>query len=256
MTNSKIYDKNGIKIYNYADAGEIILHGDIIDDTEAEWLRLEDGDAIGYCYPDKVREALDALKGKPIDVHIASDGGNVGAGVAIYNALKAHDAPVNVYIDVWAASIASVVAMAGEKIYMPPNAFIMVHNPTGGAYGDSNYLLAVATWLDKLRTMIAETYANRSNGKTVEDFTALMDAETWLTAAEAQELWPDAVEILTDADYATFKAVAQFSNTPNAPLEISERVRKFKLKKAEDALRESITAVVKRSLQYEEKSGT
>lgn len=210
-----IFERSGLKILNYADAAEIILHGNIIDDTDAEWLKLADDNIIGYCYPAKVREALDELAGKPIDVHIASDGGNVAAGVAIYNMLKQHDAEVNVYIDAWAASIASVIAMAGNKIYMPENAFLMVHNPSGGAFGDASYLRAVADWLEKLRDMIAETYAKRSLGNDKEAFLDLMDKETWLTANEAADLFPDVVEIIEDDNM--LEAVACFSSLKNAP---------------------------------------
>lgn len=227
MKNKKpvsVYEQKGLKVVNYGDAAELILHGEIIDDTDAEWLKLCDDDLIGYCYPAKVRDALDGLAGLPVDVHIASDGGNVAAGFAIYNMLVAHKmrykVAVNVYIDAWAASIASYIAMAGDKIYMPTNGFIMIHNPLGGAFGDSQYLRAVADWLEKLRNELAKTYASRAaEGKTVDDFLAAMDAETWYTAQEAADTFKD-VEIIDDAN--RLEAVACFSGLKTAPEAITQ----------------------------------
>ena len=195
-----------IKVKNLTDKGEIYLYGIIVDDTDANWLRRDDNGVIGYQYPADVKAQLDALKGKPIDVHIASDGGNVAAGVAIYNMLVNHDAPVTVYIDSWAASIASVIAFAGNKIIMPENTFLMVHNPQGGAFGESDYLRSVADYLDKLRNMIADTYTKRAKDADVEKIKAYMDAETWWTAKEVSELFND-VE-LTDSN--DIEAVAQY----------------------------------------------
>ena len=234
-----------MKIINFEDSAKIILHGDIIDDTDAEWLGINDENVIGFCFPAKVREALDQLKGKPIEVHIASDGGNVGAGVAIYNMLSAHDAPVEVYVDAWAASIASVIAMAGQKIFMPANTFLMLHNPQGGAFGEASYLHAVADWLDKIRTMIAETYAKNSD-KSVEEFFALMDKETWLTASEASEVFSN-VEIIEDD--SRLEAVAHFSEKENAPAEVNEKTHKMFEIEAKDQKTKDILAVVKRSLE-------
>ena len=108
-----------IKIKNYTDRAEIFIYGDIVTDTEGSWMKILDDGTVGYQYPEKIRKQLDELKGLPIDVHIASDGGDVAAGIAIYNMLNGHDAPVTVYIDSWAASIASFIAFAGRKVIMP-----------------------------------------------------------------------------------------------------------------------------------------
>lgn len=222
----KTFNRKGLKIVNYDEKGEIYITGIVIDDTDAEWLRRGDDGVIGYTYPAAVKAELDALAGKPIDVHIASDGGNVAAGIAIFNMLKNHDAPVVAYIDAWAASIASVIAFAANKIMMPANTFLMIHNPSGGAFGEASYLRAVADWLDKLQEMIAQTYKSHANADvTIERIHELMDAETWLTAKEAAEMF-DNVELLekdTDLD-----AVACLSCNKNAPKAISslERMRR------------------------------
>ena len=177
-----------IKVKNYNDHAELYIYGVIIDDTDAAWLQAEKLGS-GYEWPDKIKSQLASMKGLPVDVHIASDGGNVAAGIAIFNMLKNHDADVTVYVDSWAASIASVIAFAGKKIIMPANTFLMIHNPSGCAHGDASYLRSVADWLDKLQNMIAETYANATEKATVEEIKELMDKETWLTAAEAAEMF-------------------------------------------------------------------
>lgn len=219
----KTFDRKGLKIVNYDEKGEIYITGIVIDDTDAEWLRRGDDGVIGYTYPAAVKAELDALAGKPIDVHIASDGGTVAAGIAIFNMLKNHDAPVVAYIDAWAASIASMIAFAANKIMMPANTFLMIHNPSGCAFGEASYLRAVADWLDKLQEMIAQTYKSHANADvTIERIHELMDAETWLTAKEAAEMF-DNVELLekdTDLD-----AVACLSCEKSAPEAVSALAR-------------------------------
>lgn len=200
-----------IKIVNEADIAKIFIYGLIIDDTDAGFIkRMAQGDAeleIGYEWPTKIKEQLDSIKGKAVEVHIASDGGDVAAGISIYNLLEAHDAPVTVYVDGWAASIASVIAFAGNKIIMPENTFLMIHPPKGGAFGEASYLRSVADWLDKLNDMIANIYAKKSD-KSVDEIKALMQKETWLTAKEASEMF-NTVELVESND---FKAVAQYKS--------------------------------------------
>ena len=209
-----------IKVKNNTNSAEIYIYGNIIDNTDA-WVIGADG-GIGFEWPDDVRQQLDGLKGLPIDVHIASDGGDVAAGIAIYNMLASHDAPVTVYIDSWAASIASVIAFCGTKIVMPENTFMMIHNPRGGGFGDSEYLRSIATWLDKLRNMIAETYQKFSN-KTMEEIIALMDAETWLTATECKNIFGDKIELTGSNE---IKAVAQLHSDFKTAPEVLKVVNK------------------------------
>lgn len=193
-----------IKIKNYTDRAEIFIYGDIITDTDASWLKLFDDGTLGYQYPTKIKEQLDALKGLPVDVHIASDGGDVAAGIAIYNILSQHDAPVTVYIDSWAASIASVIAFSGNRIIMPENTFLMIHLPKAGVFGESSYLRSVADWLEKITDIISDIYAKDSK-LSKEEILELMESETWFTAKEALEVFGDKVEVV---DATEVKAVA------------------------------------------------
>lgn len=128
---------------------------------------------------------LNAIKSPKIDMHINSPGGEVFDGAAIYNAIKRHSAKVTTYIDGIAASIASVIALSGEKVVMAENAIYMLHNPSGMTIGTSEDMRKTADILDKVRDTMVGAYMTKS-GKTQEDVIALLDAETWLDAEEAK----------------------------------------------------------------------
>jgi ATP-dependent Clp protease protease subunit len=134
-----------------------------------------------------VTEALDGMKArgvKSLSVFINSPGGSVFEGVAIYNAIKRFDGKVKVIVDGLAASIASIIAMAGDEIVMGPNALMMLHNPSCIAMGNAVDFRFTADWLDKIAGVMVETYAARSKGS-AGVIREQMDAETWLTADEA-----------------------------------------------------------------------
>lgn len=118
----------------------------------------------------------------PINLSIHSPGGEVFDGWAIYNALKGRN--VNVKIEGLAASMASVIAMAGTTRSMPENAYLMIHNPVGMAVGEAEDMRELADLLDKLRDGIAGAYMART-GLSREDVNTLMAAETWLDGNEA-----------------------------------------------------------------------
>ena len=127
---------------------------------------------------------LASAQGDSVRVEINSPGGDVFAGLAIYNGLRNSGKKVNVRVLGLAASAASLVAMAGDTIEMPENSFMMVHNPWGFAMGGASDMRDTADMLDKLGTSLASTYAKRT-GKSAEEIAALLDAETWMSAAEA-----------------------------------------------------------------------
>ncbi len=127
---------------------------------------------------------LAALKVRTLDLHINSPGGSVFDGQAIYNALKAHPAEVTVYIDGLAASIASVIALAGDTVVMAENALFMIHNPWGGVSGDAREMRKYADVLAKVRDTIVGVYAAKT-GLDEASVIELMDAESWLSAEEA-----------------------------------------------------------------------
>jgi ATP-dependent protease ClpP protease subunit len=120
----------------------------------------------------------------PVDLRLNSPGGSVFDAVAIYNALKRHEGPVTVWIDGIAASAASYIAMAGDEIVMPENAFLMIHDPAGLVMGTAEDMRAMAEALDKVKGSLVAGYAAKS-GRTPEEVSALMAAETWFDAGDA-----------------------------------------------------------------------
>ncbi|WP_195264549.1 head maturation protease, ClpP-related [Clostridium sp. 1001275B_160808_H3] len=120
-----------------------------------------------------------------LNIYINSPGGDVFEGNTIMNMLKRKKCTKNVYIDGLAASIASVIAMAGDKIIMPSNAMMMIHNAWTYAAGNSNELRKLADDLDKVNASIRQTYLDKAGEKLDEEtLITLMDNETWLTAQE------------------------------------------------------------------------
>ena len=133
-------------------------------------------------------DELGALPGDgPLTLRLNSPGGSVFDAVAIYNALKRHAGPVSVWIDGIAASAASYIAMAGDEVVMPENAFLMIHDPSGFAMGTADDMRAMAEALDKIKGSLVAGYVAKSGGAE-DDIAALMAKETWLDAAEAVEL--------------------------------------------------------------------
>ena len=123
---------------------------------------------------------------KQINLHIHSPGGDVFDGIAIYNLLKNHPANVTVYIDGLAASMASVIAMAGNGIIMPENAMMMIHKPWGIQGGDAEDMRKYADLLDRVENTLIPAYASKT-GKTPEELAEMLSAETWLNGKECVE---------------------------------------------------------------------
>lgn len=119
-----------------------------------------------------------------ISIRINSPGGSVDDGITIFNALKAHPANKTVTVEGLAASIASVVAMVGDKIRMAEGAMLMIHNPWTLAAGDAEDLHKAAAVLEKYADRLVDIYSRRTGQKAAR-IRELMDEETWLSGAEA-----------------------------------------------------------------------
>ncbi|HAG3253126.1 TPA: Clp protease ClpP [Salmonella enterica] len=164
------------------------------DDTPAEmqlYGYIGEWDDISSA---EVVKQLKEITAKTIVVRINSYGGSVFTAQAILSSLKRHPANVTVYIDGIAASAATIIAMAGDKIIIPANAMMMIHNPWTFAAGDSEELRGIAEMMDKVRNSILAAYREKT-GLSDEKLIELMDAETWFSADEAVELgFADEVE--------------------------------------------------------------
>lgn len=158
---------------------EILLYGPIAG--ERSWW----GDEVT---PRSFAEDLENLGGKDVTVRINSGGGDVFAAHAIHNQLVAYKGRVTVVIDGLAASAATIIAVAGDRIIMPSNALFMIHNPAIGLsdYYGAEELLKAAEALNTIKGSIVAAYRKRCKAS-AEELAAMMDAETWMSAAECLE---------------------------------------------------------------------
>lgn len=144
-----------------------------------DWLELE------ATSPKKVNDSIiKAEQGEELEVEINSGGGSVFAGSEIYTALKNYPGKVTVNIVGLAASSASIIAMAGDKIRMSPTAQIMIHNVSSMAWGDYNEMDKMADILKGTNDSISNAYQLKT-GKSKEELLDMMNQETWLTSQEA-----------------------------------------------------------------------
>ena len=125
-----------IEIKNQTETtADLCFFGDINSESLGEWQKYYPEDKA----PKDVQDFLDQLEDvSKINVHINSGGGSVFGGIAIYNILKRYDAEITVYVEGLAASIASVIAMAGDKIIIPENAQMMIHKPSSITWGNAD----------------------------------------------------------------------------------------------------------------------
>ena len=159
-------------------SADLIVYGEIASE------KLYEDDVT----PAGVKELLDSAEGKDLKIYINSPGGSAFAGVAIYNMLLRHSGKKEVFIDGLAASAASIIAMAGDVINIPKNAYLMIHRAWTFACGNKNEMQKTLELLERLDSSIAETYVSKSvNDTTAEKFLELMDKDTWLNGNEAKK---------------------------------------------------------------------
>ncbi|WP_052397240.1 head maturation protease, ClpP-related [Streptomyces sp. NRRL F-5123] len=153
-------------------------------EDEAEILLYDEiGGWLGVTADEFVAE-LGAITAPKIKVRISSPGGSVFDGIAIANALRSHPAQTTVQIDSLAASIASVIAMAGDRVVAAPNATLMVHDASGMCLGDAAEMQKMAEVLDLISNNIADVYAAKAGG-TRDEWRAVMRNETWYLPEDA-----------------------------------------------------------------------
>lgn len=132
-----------------------------------------------------VREMLDNVTAKEIEVHINSNGGDAFEGIAICNYLRNHPSHVTAIIDGIGASAASLIAMGADKVVMPSNSVMMVHRAATYAYGNADSLEKSAQMLRDVDSALIQSYKNRFNGEFFE-LEALLDNETYMNAETAK----------------------------------------------------------------------
>ncbi|MCQ2014653.1 MAG: head maturation protease, ClpP-related [Clostridium butyricum] len=123
-----------------------------------------------------------------INLYVNSYGGEVKEGLGIYNQLKRHPAQVNVYIDGFACSIASVIAMAGDKVIMGTNALMMIHHASMGCFGNAEELRKAANDVEVIDQASCSSYLSKAGDKLDETtLKQLLDNQTWLNASQCLE---------------------------------------------------------------------
>jgi ATP-dependent protease ClpP protease subunit len=186
----------------------------VSNEIEAEWF--------GGVSPQAFVAAIAGLSGD-LAIRINSPGGDVFAAVAITQAMRDYTGNITVHVDGYAASAASVIAVAAPKVIMAPGSFMMIHKAWTIEAGNADDFLATAGLLEKIDGSIAEAYARKSGGD-VQEYTALMAKETWFSADEAvsaglaDEIAADQPKPMANWDLSAFQAA------PSNPDPVVERV--------------------------------
>ena len=215
--NTKVCGSMTIK--NQTDSSaDLFFYGDIVSETWQSECYEED------MAPGDVKEFLDQLDGtENINIHINSGGGSVFGGIAIYNMLRRNNAHKTVYVDGLAASIASVIMMAGDEIVMPKNATVMIHKPSASYFfttKNADDLRKDADSLDTCQEAIMQTYMTKAKVDK-EEIEQKVNNETWLTGEEVAELFDVKVEEANDA--VACAGSSMFFCYKNVPTSLTEQ---------------------------------
>lgn len=200
-----------IKIKNESEEkAELYFYGDIVSNTWQSYYYEED-----KC-PQDIADFLKEIETtNAIDIFINSGGGSVHGGLAIYNILKRHKGEKTVYIDGVAASIASVIAMAGDKIIIPSNAQFMIHKPFTSCSGNSDDFRKTADILDTCQNSITKIYMNKvKEGVTEEKITEFINKETWFTGDELEQYFNVKLEKQSDVVACNSNYFSKYNKTP------------------------------------------
>lgn len=192
----------------------------------------------GIAPEDIVAAVKDAKGADELAIHVNSPGGFVFDGVTIYNAIRSFGGKRTVYVDGLAASIASIIALAGDRVVTNEGALWMIHDPSGGvlSFGTADQIeddaRKTVNELRKIRETLLDIYINNT-GQTMSDLSAWMAAETWMTAAEAKARgFTDEIAMTEPApeeDASTQRPVAAAPRMPPADIASLARIKRREL---------------------------
>ena len=189
---------------------DLYIYGDVEGDYWDWWEGWVKSETSATSFRDELQKYSDITQ---INLFINSYGGSVFEGTAIYSQLMRHPAKKTAYIDGFACSIASVIAMACDEIVMPRNTMMMIHNMWMGVYGNAAELRKAADDLDTINAAGRQAYLSKAGDKLSEEkLIEMMDAETWLTAAECIEFGLADRFADNDADLSAANAILQKVN--------------------------------------------
>lgn len=172
-----------MQIKDAAEGGvELYIYGDIVSSYRDKWTPED-------TYPQEIAEFLNSIDGNAeLTVYINSCGGDVFAGIGIYNILKRHKGHITGIVDGIAASIASVILMACDEIIVSTGAQIMIHKPMTMVWGNADDFSTAISQLDTCQQMITDIYMTRAReGVTKDALDELINAETWMSEGEESE---------------------------------------------------------------------
>lgn len=209
-------NKKWLTIKNQAEKAEIYIQGDIVDDSWKSWAW---GDEI-ETYPSDIRNMLNDMNGKDVTVFVNSGGGSFFAGVAICNMLQHYSGHVKGIVEGVAASAASFILFGCDEIEVPDNAYVMIHKPMMGVFGNADELMEGAQLLDTLQQGMLNCYEKHlKDGVDRERVNELINQETWMNGKEAAEFFnlsvtPALAAVACTGDY--------MNRWENRPKEIAE----------------------------------
>lgn len=210
-TTGKIKNCGYMQIENKADNNELCFYGDI---CSSQWDKWTYDDKSPQDIVDFFAEIDD---NKPLDVYINSGGGSVFGGLAIYNIISRYKGYKTAHIDGLAASIASVIPFACDKVVGSSSAMIMIHKPWASMQGDANELRKQADILDKCEELVLGIYAQHTKeGISESVIKEMLEAETWLTCDEAKNYFD--IEVIETAEAVAFaksEYYNKYSRTPS-----------------------------------------
>jgi len=190
-------------------SADLYIYGEIVDNTDWKW---DETDVM----PDDVLNALNQVEGlSNLNIYINSPGGSVFSGLAIYNMLKRNRAHKTVYVDGLAASMASVIALVGNKIIIPSNAFLMIHKPWTFAMGNANDFRKIADDLEDIESGVMNVYKeNLKEGVDIETIQQMVDDETWLNGEEAAKYFNVEISEASNVAACASEYLELFNKTP------------------------------------------
>lgn len=216
LKNGKISvcNKDGYKLY---------IYGDIVSSS---WEKWSDEDTC----PQDIADLLAKIpSNEPLDIYINSGGGDVHAGIAIYSQLSRRTGKNTVHVDGIAASIASVIAMAGDEIIMPKSAQLMVHKPWCCCMGNADEMRKTADILDTCQHSIMSIYQSKlADGVELDEFSEMVNAETWLTGEQAASVFKISLSDTPSMAASASQFYAQYRNKMKA-IENNDEIEKLKI---------------------------
>ncbi|MEK4199093.1 head maturation protease, ClpP-related [Cytobacillus sp. FSL K6-0265] len=199
-------------------SADLYIYGEIVNNTDWKWDESE-------VMPDDVLNTLNQVNNlSELNIYVNSPGGSVFAGLAIYNMLIRNKARKIVHVDGVAASIASIIALAGDEIHIPSNAFMMIHKPLVVTYGNATELRKAADDLDVLEEGLMNVYTeNLVEGIEAETIRDMLQNETWLNGNEVAKYFNVTVTEAKNYAASAVDFLNRYEKTPKSLVKQEEQ---------------------------------